>query len=248
MPLVAHAGPHFGEEPELVGQGGSGTIFFGGCNLACIFCQNADLSFGREGRETAVDDLAAVMLRLQQRGGENINFVTPTHVAHALAAAVARGRETGLVLPIVYNCGGYEDVETLRLLEGYVDVYMPDAKYGPRAPAGQLSGVADYFPRMAAALKEMHRQVGDLTVEGRGVAVRGLLVRHLVLPNDLADSDGVFRFIAREVSPDTYVNIMGQYRPAHNAREIASLTRAPTAAEMAAARAAAASLGLMRYL
>lgn len=243
-PLAAHAGPHFGEESELVGRGGSGTIFFGGCNLACIFCQNGDLSFGREGRETTVEDLAAVMLRLQQRGCENINLVTPTHVAHAAAAAVARAREGGLVLPIVYNCGGYEDVDTLRLLDGYVDIYMPDAKYGPAAPAERLSGVADYFPRMAAALQEMHRQVGDLTTDGRGVARRGLLVRHLVLPNNLADSAGVFRFLAQGISAHTYVNIMGQYRPAHRADEVTELTRPPTAAEMATSFAAAKAAGL----
>lgn len=245
-PVVASAGPHFGEEPELVGRGGSGTIFFGGCNLGCIFCQNYELSHGREGMTVTTGELADIMLRLQRQGCENINFVTPTHYSHAVAAAVDEARARGLAIPIVYNCGGYERVETLRLLEGYVDIYMPDAKYGPAAPAGQLSNAPDYFEVMKEALREMHRQVGDLVVDGRGVATRGLLVRHLLLPEGLADSEPVLRFIADEISPATYVNIMAQYRPCYRAGEIPPLARAVTAEEVKSAIRKAKELGLTR--
>jgi len=245
-PAVASAGPHFGEEAELVGRGGSGTIFFGGCNLGCIFCQNYELSHGREGVPVTVAALADIMFQLQRRGCENINFVTPTHFAHAVAAAVAEARPRGLTVPIVYNCGGYESVATLRLLEGFVDIYMPDAKYGPAAPAAKLSAAPDYFGVMTAALAEMHRQVGDLVTDGRGVATRGLLVRHLVLPAGLADSEPVLRFVATALGPGTFVNIMAQYRPCYRAGEVAGLARPPSRAEVEEVKAAAQALGLWR--
>jgi putative pyruvate formate lyase activating enzyme len=245
-PLVASTGSHFGEERELVGRGGSGTIFFAGCNLACIFCQNYDISHLRTGREATPSDVAEAMLALQRTGCENINFVTPTHVTPAVAEAVDVARARGLAVPIVYNSGGYDGVEALRLLEGYVDVYMPDAKYGPAAPSLELSGVADYFDSMKEALREMHRQVGDLDVDGRGVATRGLLVRHLVLPAGLADSGPVLRFIAEELSRDTYVNVMAQYRPCYRADEVPALMRPATWEEIEKVKDMARELGLHR--
>ena len=246
LPLVASAGPHFGEERELVGRGGSGTIFFAGCNLACIFCQNYDISHLRAGREATPSDVAGAMLALQRSGCENVNFVTPTHVTPAVAAAIDEARERGLAVPVVYNSGGYDGVEALRLLEGYVDIYMPDAKYGPAAPSLELSGVPDYFDRMREALREMHRQVGDLTTDGRGVATRGLLVRHLVLPGGLADSEPVLKFLAEELSPDTYVNVMAQYRPCYRADEVPALMRPPTYEEIEKVKDMARGLGLHR--
>jgi putative pyruvate formate lyase activating enzyme len=248
FPLVASAAPHFGEERELVGRGGSGTIFFGGCNLACIFCQNYDLSHLRAGREATPEKVAEMMLALERQGCENINFVTPTHVAAATAEAIELARAQGLTLPIVYNSGGYDGVETLELLDGYVDVYMPDAKYGPAAPSLDLSGVPDYFERMKEALREMHRQVGDLAVDGRGVATRGLLIRHLVLPNNLADSEPVLKFIAEELSPESYVNVMAQYRPCYRADEVPALMRPPSWEEVEKVKITARTLGLRRGL
>ena len=245
-PLVASAGAHFGEERELVGRGGSGTIFFAGCNLACIFCQNYDISHLRAGRETTAAAVAEAMLALQRSGCENINFVTPTHVTPAVAEAIDEARGRGLAVPVVYNSGGYDSVEALRLMEGYVDVYMPDAKYGPGAPSLELSGAADYFERMTEALREMHRQVGDLATDGRGVATRGLLVRHLVLPGGLADSEPVLKFLAEELSPDTYVNVMAQYRPCYRADEVLALMRPPTLEEIEKAKEIARGLGLHR--
>jgi putative pyruvate formate lyase activating enzyme len=245
-PLVASAGPHFGEEPELVGRGGSGTIFFAACNLACIFCQNYELSHLRAGGEASAAEVAEMMLALGRRGCENVNFVTPTHFTPAMAEAVEEARARGFALPVVYNSGGYDGLEALRLLEGYVDVYMPDAKYGPAAPSLELSGVPDYFERMKEALREMHRQVGDLAVDARGVARRGLLVRHLVLPGGLADSEPVLRFLAEELSRDTYVNVMAQYRPCYRANEVPALMRPPSWEEIEKVKDMARGLGLHR--
>jgi putative pyruvate formate lyase activating enzyme len=246
VPLVASYGPHYGEEPELVGRGGSGTVFFGGCNLKCIFCQNYDISHFRAGREVEPDKLADIMLGLERSGCENVNFVSPTHFSAPLAEAIIAARDKGLRVPIVWNSGGYERVETIELLDGLVEVYMPDAKYGPDAPAGELSGAGDYFDRMREALREMHRQVGDLATDGCGVATRGLLVRHLVLPNGLADSRPVMDFLAGELSADTYVNVMGQYRPCYRYDEHAGLDRYPTSDELNAVKSYAREIGLRR--
>ena len=246
LPLVASAGPHFGEERELVGRGGSGTIFFAGCNLGCIFCQNYDISHLRAGREVTPAKVAETMLALERQGCENVNVVTPTHVAPAVAEAIELARAQGLTVPIVYNSGGYDGVEALKLLDGYIDIYMPDAKYGPAAPAAELSAAPAYFERMKEALREMHRQVGDLEVNGRGVATRGLLIRHLVLPNGLADSEPVLTFIAEELSPESYVNVMAQYRPCYRADEVAALMRPPSWEEIEKVKDAARSLGLRR--
>jgi putative pyruvate formate lyase activating enzyme len=246
LPLVASAGPHFGEERELVGRGGSGTIFFAGCNLACIFCQNYDISHLRAGREATPAKVAEMMLALERQGCENVNVVTPTHVTPAVAEAIELARAQGLTVPIVYNSGGYDGVEALKLLEGYVDIYMPDAKYGPAAPATELSAAPAYFEKMKEALREMHRQAGDLEVNGRGVATRGLLIRHLVLPDGLADSEPVLKFIAEELSRESYVNIMAQYRPCYRADEVPTLMRPPRWEEIEKVKDAARTLGLHR--
>jgi len=241
---VASAFPHFGEEAPLVGLHGSGAIFLSGCNLACIFCQNYEISQLREGRDVSLDEMTAIMLGLQQRGCHNINFVSPTHYGPQVLEAVSVARDLGLHIPIVYNSGGYDSVNMLRLLEGYVDIYMPDAKYWDESAAAELSSARDYPQVMRAALKEMHRQVGDLVLDDEGIATRGLLVRHLVLPGGLAGSEQVLEFIAREVSPNTYVNVMGQYRPCYRAHEHPVLCRHPEPYLVTAARRRARELGL----
>lgn len=245
LPWVSSFGPHFGEERVLVGRGGSGTIFLTGCNLHCQFCQNYEISQLGEGREISLEQLAAWMLHLQEMGCENINFVTPTHQAPQLIAAVALAREGGLRLPLVWNCGGYESVAALRLLEGIVDIYMPDFKYGDSQVAAELSQAPGYFEVAKAAIREMHRQVGDLQVED-GVARRGLLVRHLVLPARLAHSKNVFRFLAQEISPHTFVNVMAQYYPTYRAWEDPRLARRLTREEYQRALAEARECGLLR--
>ena len=217
---VSHAGPHFGEERELVGRNGSGTIFISHCNLACVFCQNSEISQGGDGQETDASGFATLMLDLQRQGCHNINIVTPTHVVPQILAALAIAADKGLTIPLVYNSGGYDSVETLRLLEGIIDIYMPDLKYSSDAIARALSGVPDYVEVMKSSVMEMHRQVGDLVTD-RGIAVRGMILRHLVLPGDLAGTLEVLRFIAREISPDSYINIMPQYRPMWHAGRIA---------------------------
>ncbi|MGC8962864.1 MAG: radical SAM protein [Candidatus Bipolaricaulaceae bacterium] len=244
-PWVASFGPHFGEERELVGRFGSGTIFFSGCNLGCVFCQNFTISQLGEGEEISVEDLAKIMLRLQDMGCHNVNLVTPTHQAPMIVEAVGIAREEGLAIPLVWNCGGYESVEALKLLEGIVDIYMPDFKYGDNGAAAKYSRAPDYFERACEALREMHRQVGDLVVKN-GIAVRGLIVRHLVLPGGLAGTERVLRFIREEISPDTYVNIMAQYYPTHRAWEHPELSRRITSGEYREALALAQALGLRR--
>jgi len=243
--VVSSYGAHFGEEAPLVGRFGSGTIFMTSCNLKCIFCQNYDISHLAQGEPVSVGDVAAMMLRLQNQGCHNINWVTPTHQVAILVEAVAAARSSGLKVPLVYNCGGYESVEALRLLDGIVDIYMPDAKYGDNAVGGQLSDAHDYWDRNREALSEMHRQVGDLQIDEAGIARRGLLVRHLVLPDNLAGSEVVMDFLA-SLSRNTYVNVMAQYRPQYRAREVAALARPITNAEYRGAVEAALSAGLHR--
>jgi putative pyruvate formate lyase activating enzyme len=243
--VVSSYGPHFGEEAPLVGRHGSGTIFLTWCNLKCIFCQNYDISHLGQGIPTSSQRLAEMMLDLQGRGCHNINWVTPTHQAPMLLDATLAAREKGLTVPIVYNCGGYESIEALRLLDGIVDVYMPDAKYGANDVSRQLSGVPDYWDRCREALVEMHRQVGDLQVDPDGIARRGLLVRHLVLPDDLARTATVMEHLA-SISRNTYVNVMAQYRPHHRAREAPQLMRSITRTEFGDAVQAALDAGLHR--
>ena len=216
LPVISSSGPHFGEETPLVGFNGSGTIFVTHCNLACEYCQNYDISQCNRGQEVSCDRVAGMMIRLQQQGCHNINIVTPSHVVPQMMRAIGIAADQGLDIPIVYNSGGYDAVETLRLLDGIVDIYMPDAKYGSDDVALALSHAPDYVATMQAALKEMHRQTGDLVIEN-GIAVRGMIIRHLVLPENLAASDRVLPWIAQEVSRDSYVNIMNQYHPSWHA-------------------------------
>jgi putative pyruvate formate lyase activating enzyme len=229
--IISSVGPHFGEEPPLVGTNGSGTIFFTNCNLDCQFCQNYDISHLGIGEKVSIAQLANAMLQLQHRGCHNINLVTPTHFAPQIVDALILAVEKGLELPIVYNCGGYESVETLKLLEDIVDIYMPDIKYSIDENALKYSGVHNYCETVKFAVKEMHRQVGDLKISRRGIAQRGLLVRHLVMPNDVAGSKAVIDFIADEISTGTYLNIMDQYRPTYHAHKYPKLDRQITASE-----------------
>ena len=245
LPMVSSYGPHFGEERPLVGRHGSGTIFLTYCNLKCIFCQNYDISHLGEGREMAVEELGEMMLSLWRQGCHNINFVTPSHQAAQIIAALPYAIAGGLDVPLVYNCGGYEELATLRLLDGIFDIYLPDFKYGDNATALKLSGTPHYVDTAMAALKEMHRQVGDLVTDEQGIARRGLLVRHLVLPAGLAGTREVMGFIAREISPDTYVNIMDQYRPCYQA-SAPPMNRRITPAEFQEAVAIARAEGLRR--
>ena len=230
-PVVSSIGPHFGEESVLVGRGGSGTIFFAGCNLGCIFCQNFDISHHRHGHETTVDRLAQSMLELQEYGCCNVNFVTPTHVTPIIAEAIKRARDDGLILPTVYNTGGYDSVEMLKHLNGFIDIYMPDMKYSDPKVAEDLSCAPDYPQINREAVTEMHLQVGDLQIE-KGVATRGLLVRHLVLPENLAGSYEAIDFLVEHVSRHTAINVMGQYRPCYQASSHPVLNRRPTSEEI----------------
>ncbi|MGC8832509.1 MAG: radical SAM protein [Armatimonadota bacterium] len=249
--VVASFGPHFGEEPPLVGFGGSGTIFLSNCNLRCIFCQNYEISHGGEGIAVAPEQLAQMMLALQARGCHNVNFVTPTHFMPQILQALVIAVQHGLRIPIVWNCGGYESVEALKLLDGVVDIYMPDFKYSSAEIAARLSGTplegpSAYPAACMEAIKEMHRQVGDLILDKRGIAVRGLLVRHLVLPNGLAGTEEIMRFLA-SLSKDTYVNIMDQYRPCYKAHTVPEINRRITSQEYEAAVEAARRAGLHRF-
>ena len=223
--IVSSYGPHFGEESPLVGRYGSGTIFFTYCNLHCLFCQNYNISQLGEGSPVSKEELARMMLFLQAKGCHNINLVSPTHVVPYILDALELAVSKGLYLPLVYNSGGYDSLGTLKLLDGIVDIYMPDMKYSDAKIAEELSGVKDYPLINKAAVREMHRQVGDLQIDEQGVAQRGLLVRHLVLPNRLAGTKEVVRFLAQEVSSNTYLNIMAQYHPCYKAFDIPLLER-----------------------
>lgn len=222
--LVSSVSKHFGEEPPLVGSGGSGTIFLAGCNLKCVFCQNYDISHGRHGSPASEEELAVMMITLQSAGVHNINFVSPTHFAVQILIALEIAEEMGLNVPVVYNSGGYDSLEMLKLLEGHVDIYMPDAKYADPGMSAKYSGAKDYPERMKAAIKEMHRQVGDLVIED-GVALRGLLVRHLVMPGGIAGSKEIIDFMADQISSNTYFNLMRQYHPCYRASEFPELMR-----------------------
>jgi len=227
---VSSIAAHFGEEPELVGKNGSGAIFLTNCNLGCIYCQNYDISHLGTGEVITLEDLSVKMLYLQDIGCHNINFVTPSHFIPQIVDAVYHACSNGLNLPLVFNCGGYENVEIIKLLDGIFDIYMPDIKYSDSIAAKKYSNAEDYFEIAKEAIKEMHRQVGDLEVVD-GIAKRGLLIRHLVLPNDMAGSEKVLKFIAQELSKDTYVNVMDQYRPLYKATEFKEINRRPALSE-----------------
>jgi len=239
-------GAHFGEERPLVGSGGSGTIFFANCNLNCLFCQNYCTSHLGEGSDVSREQLAEVMLSLQSSGCHNINLVSPSHVVPQVLEALELAAGSGLHLPLVYNSGGYDSVETLRILDGIIDIYMPDMKYDDDEIADRLSGCKGYPHYNRAAVKEMHRQVGDLEMDEQGVARRGLLVRHLVLPQGLAGTRGIVDYISRDISGDTYVNVMAQYHPCYRAFEVPGLERRVSYAELAEALSLARAAGLSR--
>ncbi|MBN2620834.1 radical SAM protein [candidate division WOR-3 bacterium] len=221
---IASFHQHFGEEPPLVGKHGSGTIFFTHCNLHCVFCQNYQISQLGMGHSASIEECAHMMLRLQDLECHNINFVTPTPWVPQIVKALAVAQDQGLNVPIVYNCGGYESVETLQLLDGIIDIYMPDIKYADNDSAREFSDIADYWDIVQPALKEMHRQVGDLVMEN-GIAQKGLLIRHLVLPDGIAGSKACFEFIKNKLSPHTAVNVMAQYYPAYNAHKYPKINR-----------------------
>ena len=244
---VASYHGHFGEEPPLVGRHGSGTIFFSGCNLHCCYCQNHEISQRACGDVVGPEQLATIMLELQDAGCHNVNLVSPSHVVPQILEALLLAAESGLRVPLVYNTGGYDDLDTLRLLDGVVDIYMPDMKYGDEETGRRFSGVAGYPAVNQAAVGEMFRQVGNLAVDEFGVARRGLLVRHLVLPNGLAGTDAVCAFLAEEVSLHVYVNIMDQYRPCYLAARQPLLSRPVTRDEYRHAVAIARMHGLTRF-
>jgi putative pyruvate formate lyase activating enzyme len=245
--MVASYNPHFGEEDPLVGTNGSGTIFFTNCNLLCVFCQNWEISHLGEGSEVDSKTLAGMMLQLQRMGCHNINFVTPTHVVPQILDGLTYAVEGGLDVPLVYNTGGYDAVETLRLLDGIFDIYMPDFKFWDPEMAGRYLKAADYPEKAREAIREMHRQVGDLVLDENGIALRGVLLRHLVMPGGVAGTREIMRFIAGEISPDTYVNIMDQYRPCGNAAKYSPLDRCITHDEFEGALKAAREEGIGRF-
>jgi putative pyruvate formate lyase activating enzyme len=244
--VVASYSPHFGEETPLVGQHGSGTIFFANCNLMCLFCQNFEISHEGMGQPVSEEQLASVMLALQRMGCHNINFVSPSHVVPQIVSAVDIAARRGLRLPLVFNSGGYDRSSTLRLLNGVIDIYMPDFKFWSASIAAAACEAPDYPEVARKAILAMHAQVGDLVLDHRGVALRGLLIRHLVLPGGVADTRRVMRFIAREVSKESYVNVMSQYRPCGRAGEIEGLGRALRAGEYRDALRAARDEGITR--
>jgi len=229
---VHSASLHFGEEQPLVGSGGSGTIFFSNCNLLCCFCQNWEINHRGDGRYITHETLADMMLQLQKRGSHNINLVTPTHVVPNIVRALRLAVAKGLRLPLVYNTSAYDNIEIIKMLDGIVDIYLPDFKYQDGAVASRYSNGAEDYPEVAApVISEMHKQVGKLQVNGAGIAMRGLMIRHLVMPDNIAGTDRFVRWVAEELSPSTYVNIMAQYHPAHKAFDYPEISRRITDTE-----------------
>ena len=246
LPEVSSYSPHFGEENPLVGRHGSGTIFLTHCNLGCLFCQNYSISHRGDGRKISIQQLAKVMLELQRLGCHNINFVSPTHYVPQIIKALPQAIEMGLAVPLVYNTGGYDSLETLRLLDGIFDIYMPDFKYSQGEIAEKYSQAPDYPMIAKQAIKEMFRQVGDLQIDEQGIALRGLLVRHLVLPEGLAGTKDTMQFLAKEISQNTYVNIMDQYHPCGNIPYDSPLRRRITPEEYEESIAIAKEEGITR--
>jgi putative pyruvate formate lyase activating enzyme len=244
--MVASHFPHFGEEDCLRGWKGSGTIFFSGCNLRCVFCQNFDVSWKVQGEEVSSERLARMMLELQAHGCHNINWVTPEHVVPQILEALPIALAGGLRLPIVYNTSSYDSPDSLKLMEGVVDVYMPDVKLWTRERARRYLGKREYADVMRANVKEMQRQVGDLVLDDRGLARRGLIVRHLVMPGLLDETEAILRFVADELGPDTYVNLMGQYYPAGRSERYVEIDRRPRRDELERAFEIADEIGLRR--
>ncbi len=237
---------HFGEESPLVGRYGSGTIFFTHCNLKCNFCQNFEISHKGMGKPVSEMELANMMLELQKEGCHNINFVTPSHVVPQILSAVLLAAERGLSLPLIYNSSAYDAVETLQILDGVVDIYMPDFKFWDPRTSDITCGAPDYPDAARKAIVEMHRQVGDLVMDASGLARRGLLIRHLVMPGGLSETLEIMKFIATKVSADTYVNVMAQYHPSGDIGSMKSLRRQITPQEHAKALQYALEAGLTR--
>jgi putative pyruvate formate lyase activating enzyme len=231
MPKVASFNVHLGEEPPISGSRGSGTIFFSGCNLRCKYCQNFPISQLRHGKEVSPQELAGMMFYLQEKGCHNVNFVTPSHFVPQIIEASHLAWEKGYKLPLVYNTSGYDSVESLKLLEGIIDIYLPDMRYSDNGSAMEFSSVEDYVEVNRKAVKEMFRQAGNLITDGQGIGKKGLIVRHLILPDDIAGSGETFRFISREISPDVYVSLMGQYFPSFGADRCVSIDRKITPEE-----------------
>lgn len=245
FPFISSYNAHFGEEPPLVGSHGSGTIFFSNCNLKCKFCQNCEISQEGYGRYISFSDLAKIMLDLQENGCHNINFVSPSHQILAILKALEIACEKGLKVPLVYNSGGYDSLKILRLLEGVFDIYMPDIKYFDNGIAFMFSGIKQYKEVVKDAVIEMYRQTSDLVIDSTGIAEKGLLVRHLVLPNKLADSKAIIDFLV-SLSENIYVNIMDQYRPEFKAHNIPEINRRITRDEYLEVVEYAKSCGLKR--
>ena len=244
---VASAYPHFGEEAPLVGVGGSGTIFLSNCGLRCVYCQNYTVSIEGTGEEISDRALAEMMVGLQKRGCHNINLVTPTHYVPSIVNALLAAIPMGFRIPLVYNTSGYDKLETLQLLDGVIDIYLPDFKYSSPEKAAKYSSEAFNYPHYAKiGLKEMHRQVGDLVTDGRGIAKRGLILRHLILPDRIAGTEEVLKFVAENLSKTTYINLMRQYRPEHRAPEFKEINRRIMASEYSEALGWARKYGLTR--
>jgi putative pyruvate formate lyase activating enzyme len=243
-PVISSVSPHHGEEPPLSGTKGSGTVFFANCNLRCMYCQNYPISQMGHGMERTPGELACQMLRLQEQGCHNLNLVTPTHFMPQILKALGIAKERGFGLPIVYNTSGYESIDSLRLLDGIVDIYLPDMRYSDDAVALKYSLAPRYPAINRAAVKEMFRQVGNLALDENGIAKSGLIIRHLVLPNGLSGTEGVMRFLAGEISPDVYISLMSQYFPAYKATEHREINRKITVEEYEEARRIMESYGL----
>jgi len=230
-PLVSSVNAHHGEEPPISGFRGSGTIFLANCNLRCVYCQNYPISQMGNGVEKNPEELAGQMLWLQEKDCHNVNLVTPSHYMPQILKSLGIARNQGFDLPIVYNTNGYESLEALHLLDGIVDIYLPDMRYSDGAVSARYSGVADYTEINRAAIREMFRQVGNLVVDEQGIAKRGLIVRHLVLPEGASGTEPVMKFLAEEISKDVYISLMSQYFPAYKAHTMQELSRRITAAE-----------------
>ncbi|MCX5701549.1 MAG: radical SAM protein [Candidatus Omnitrophica bacterium] len=243
-PKVYSLMPHYGEEPAISGKLGSGTIFFSSCNMNCVYCQNYEFSQSDKGRQVGFEELADCMLRLQDFGCHNINLVTPTHIMPQILKALNNAIFKGLKIPIVYNTGGYEFSEVIKLLDGIVDIYLPDMRYSDSAMAVKYSNAKDYPKYNQETLKEMYRQVGNAEIDSNGLIKRGLIIRHLVLPNNIAGTDKIMEFISKELSKDTYISLMSQYAPCHNAEQFKELSRRVTSSEYEEAQQAMQKYGL----
>lgn len=229
--FIASYNLHFGEEPPISGYKGSGTIFFSYCNLRCVYCQNYPISQLAVGREVSIEDLSNIMILLEKRGAHNINLVTPTHYVYHILKAIYLASKKGLSIPIVYNTSGYESLDALFLLDGIVDIYLTDIRYFNNKFSLKYSGVPDYKERVVQAVKEMYRQVGNLLLDERGIGLHGLIIRHLVLPNNISSTEQVLKFIKENISPYTYISLMNQYFPAHRAKEFPEINRKITKEE-----------------